>query len=489
MRGLAEKDIVEREKALDEGRRLRLRFVSAEERGDAVAALAGGGRLVAVVDPVDPSQRGSLGEAIDEAIERELQGRGAPGPGLIGATSFDSYRDATLGDQLFRARRAGASGIAVVLGSLRSGNSAIAPEDTATLSFLAEATRERALVLLLDEGDRKTPAYATTAPLDEVLCPRIPPTLVPPSPRSGSVSASASGSESASASASASESAPESGPASPPVVARDSWRPYVLQLSAARGPQSLAALEKLFVDSYVPLAGLLAAGLDEPRAREAHDQFAASFSKSYAEAFATFAVTGKRPRMVFDAHDVAARIGRLHGARTVKLLLVDAMRWDVAQRIQERLATTDSGATLTDELLLWSALPTTTWRQLETIARGMEAFRAPASLESDTEPPRGRNAEYIRRMRVGPREIYKLDVVESRVQGARAGVLRELPGIADEAADAIARHVQSLAPRTLLFVFGDHGFAVDKKGMASQGGASPEEVLVGAFALLVGDVH
>jgi hypothetical protein len=80
-------------------------------------------------------------------------------------------------------------------------------------------------------------------------------------------------------------------------------------------------------------------------------------------------------------------------------------------------------------------------------------------------------------------------LVESRLQGARGTVLRSLPEIADATAEAIARHAQTLSPNTLLFVFGDHGFTVDRTGAARQGGASPEEVLVGAFALLVGDVH
>jgi hypothetical protein len=47
----------------------------------------------------------------------------------------------------------------------------------------------------------------------------------------------------------------------------------------------------------------------------------------------------------------------------------------------------------------------------------------------------------------------------------------------------------SRAPRTLLLVTGDHGFTIDRGGSARQGGASPEEVLVGAFALLVGETH
>jgi hypothetical protein len=203
-----------------------------------------------------------------------------------------------------------------------------------------------------------------------------------------------------------------------------------------------------------------------------------------------FAATTKRPRLVLDAHDIAGRIARLHGARSTRLLLVDGMRWDVSRLVQDRLvARLGTRASLTDELLLWSALPTTTMRQLETIARGVEALRAPAALESEPEPPRGRTAEYVRRMRVGPRELCKLDLLEARVQAARGHVLRDLLDIADGTSEAIARHVETLSARTLLFVFGDHGFTIDRSGIARQGGASPEEVLVGAFALLIGDVH
>jgi hypothetical protein len=274
------------------------------------------------------------------------------------------------------------------------------------------------------------------------------------------------------------------------VEKEEPWRAWTLQLTAARGPQPLAVLEKLFAESYMPLTNAVAAGLDDARARHARDEFAATFAKGYSDAFATFAATTKRPRMVFDAHDAAARIARLHGARSTRVLVVDAMRWDVARMIEERVvAKLGAHASLTDELLLWSALPTTTFRQLETIARGVEALRSPATLDEEPEPPRGRTAEFVRRLRVGAREIHKLDVVEARVQAARGTVLRELPEIAEVAAEAIARHAETCSPRTLLLVTGDHGFAVDRSGSVREGGASPEEVLVGAFALLVGDVH
>jgi hypothetical protein len=56
-------------------------------------------------------------------------------------------------------------------------------------------------------------------------------------------------------------------------------------------------------------------------------------------------------------------------------------------------------------------------------------------------------------------------------------------------AATIARHALSLEPRTLLFVFGDHGFTFGPDGAPCSGGASPEEVLVPAFAMLLGQAH
>ena len=61
--------------------------------------------------------------------------------------------------------------------------------------------------------------------------------------------------------------------------------------------------------------------------------------------------------------------------------------------------------------------------------------------------------------------------------------------IAQSTAEAIARHLSTLSPRTLLFIVGDHGFSVDRRGEIRTGGASPEEVLVPAYTWLVGDLH
>jgi hypothetical protein len=468
-----------------------VRFATAEERDAACAKLAQDGMIVVELEGIGPSVRGRLADALREAVERELCAREAPGPGFT--SGYD--QDGALSDQLFRARRAGATGLAIVLGPLAAAtgfSDAVEPQDCATLRFLASATRERPLVLLLDERDIRTNGYGDPVPLSGLVLgvaaeavgvvdsdhdhnharDRDPDPEPPPEESPSSLARHTAGAS---------------------VVTEDeSWRTWTLQLAAARGPQPLAALERLFAESYMPLANAVSAGLEDPRARAAQDEFRSAFTKGYSDAFPTFAATSKRPRMVLDVHDIAARIARLHGARSARLLLVDAMRWDLTRLVEERVvARLGNRAALTDELLLWSALPTTTIRQLETIARGVEALRAPAHIDADSEAetPRGRTAEYVRRLRVGPRELHKLDIIQARLQGTREGTLEALPGMADATADIIARHAETLAPRTLLFVFGDHGFVIDRNGAALQGGASPEEVLVGAFALLVGDVH
>lgn len=59
-----------------------------------------------------------------------------------------------------------------MLGPLRAAAGplgALEPEDSATLRFLAAATRERPVILLLDERDAKTGAYAEPVPLGQLL--------------------------------------------------------------------------------------------------------------------------------------------------------------------------------------------------------------------------------------------------------------------------------------------------------------------------------
>jgi hypothetical protein len=199
--------------------------------------------------------------------------------------------------------------------------------------------------------------------------------------------------------------------------------------------------------------------------------------------------------MVLDVPDLALRIGRLHGARNAQLVLVDGMRFDLGLRINERLKTlVGQHAALTERLLLWSALPSTTAMQLELIGRGAQGLRE-VTEQADSEIPvaRGRAATTLRRVRAGHREVLKLDLVESAMSVPGGPLAERLDDLADETADALANHLLRLPPRTLVLVFGDHGFTLDAVGSgtsaARSGGASPEEVLVPAFAWLVGAVH
>jgi len=278
--------------------------------------------------------------------------------------------------------------------------------------------------------------------------------------------------------------------------ADSNWRTWMHDLEAARGPKPLGVVERMFVTSYVPLCDALARGIAAPEAKRAAETWSASFEQSYKEAFDALRVRGKRPTMVLDVPELALRMGRLHGARSVQLVLVDGLRFDLGLRVEQRLRSLlGQGAALTERLLLWSALPATTAVQLELIGRGAEALREfTGHVESEVPVARGRMASTLRRIKAGHRELLKLDVVESRVSEPAFGhEMDRLDDLADETASALGAYMKRLPSRTLVMIFGDHGFVLDSLGgnttRARHGGASPEEVLVPASAWLVGGVH
>jgi hypothetical protein len=273
------------------------------------------------------------------------------------------------------------------------------------------------------------------------------------------------------------------------------WRGFANELEVARGPRPLTIVERLFMSRYVPLVGAVARGEADEAARRTAERWAENFARSYTEGFGAFKVTGKRPRMVLDAPQLCNQIARLHGAKSTQLLLVDAMRFDLGVRVHDRMRDSlASQATCAERLLLWSALPTNTPTQLALLAHGPDALMSPAP-PSDAEEAglRGRTSGSLRRVKIGARDVLKLDVLESRLRESGALLDDRLDAMAEEVAIAISNHARNLAPRTLLFVFGDHGFRMDSSDggtlAGTSGGASPEEVLVPAFAWLVADVH
>ena len=531
-----------------------LAFASAEAQAQRTAELLGDGAIVVIVAEPPASMRGRLADHIDAAIERQLGVHGADPPYETDWSGLPEEAGARLVDQLARARSVGGTGIALVMGSLaRIAAPALTPEDSATMRGFATAARSGAVVVLVDDGDARVGGFGEAIALEELLgvgvgvserereseSERIAVSVgaeklldldlgelvethvdapvaviaavvhvaAPVVEEKVIVAESATvveekvivaeaahevrvdeGDRKRAARRRATAGVPAVGPS-------DFWRSWAIALGAARGPQPLAAFEKLFTESYMPLANAIACGVDDPRAMRAHDEFRDGFERSYTDAFVAFAATGRRPRLVMDAFDVASKQARLHGARSTQVLVVDAMRYDIGCHVRDELALRAGGiASLTSESLLWSALPTTTYRQLETLARGMDALRAPAP-EDGTESLRGRSAETVRRMRVGSRELFKLDAVPAMLSAIAqpsegpAAVIGALRGIATHVADAVMRHLETLPPRTLLLVLGDHGFAVDRHGAIADGGASPEEVLVPSLAYLVGDLH
>jgi hypothetical protein len=287
-------------------------------------------------------------------------------------------------------------------------------------------------------------------------------------------------------------------PQAPSIIgsrASENWRAWLRDLEVARGPKPLAVVERMFVSNYTPLRDAVARGLDDPNVHAVLDSWATSFAESYSDAFDALRLRGKRPTMVLDVPDIALRIGRLHGARSVQLILVDGMRFDLGLRIQDRLShKLGARAALTERLLLWSALPSTTMVQVELIGRGPHGLRD-LSDACDSEVPvaRGRAAATLRRIKAGHRDLMKLDLVEARMSEPGGPLGERLDTLADEVAEVLEQHMAQLQPRTLVMVFGDHGFvteALDRGTSAGrQGGALPEEVLVPGFAWLVGNMH
>ena len=277
-------------------------------------------------------------------------------------------------------------------------------------------------------------------------------------------------------------------------LATKEWPNWRNALAQAGGPRPLAAIERMFVTDYTRLREATRRGIADQTASAVLDEWQASFQKSYAETFDALRVRGKRPTMVLDLPDVAQRLGRLQGARRVQLLLVDGLRFDLGLMVQERLRARVDAA-LTERLLLWSALPSITTYQLELLGKGPEGLLEPwAGEESPTLVARGRSARSPRRIRTGRVEVLKIDVVEDALRTPGRPVLERFDDIANQAAEAVAEHMAAQPPRTLVVLFGDHGFRLDPARVGTteevrQGGSSPEEVLVPAFAWLTGAVH
>lgn len=478
-----------------------LRFVTHDESVRLRGALDAARLLVVDLGDVGPGARGRLSETIDDAVEAAIRQRGGAPPG-IGA---GSDADASLSDQLYRLRQIGRVGLAVCLGPLTAlvdDRGLLPADDGASLRFLATATRDRPMVLLLDRANENVRVHGAPVPLPEAL--QGTRAKEPPPPEKKI--------ERARPPAPVRVEEPRPARRVPSVeVPADTGesRALVDGVALLRGvtrATPLSGLEKAFVDGYAPLRTALLedrlgqAGLSRNDVRTLCTSFSAVFAKAYAEAMPTFGVTGRHPRMIFELFDVAQRCARVHGARATHVVIVDSLRWDLGRRLRERMARTLARkAVCVEEQVMWALLPTTTAVQLDAIVRGEDAIRAPARPERETSIVRGRSLDVLRRMRLGHRDVVKLDLAEGRLREVGPTERERLDTLSDEIEPILSRYIASSPNRTLVVVAGDHGFAFgdcdeprDERlptPPARQGGGSPDEVFVPFAAWLVGGVH
>jgi hypothetical protein len=463
-------------------------FVSEGELDEKLHGWKHAGIFVVRVN-VDASARGRFDDVVDDAIDAALAAHGGLPPGMIGSLE----RDAAFSDRIFRARRLGFYGIAIVFGTLKAAASprgTLDSDDCAALRRLAEMTRDRPLWVAFDRSDRDLGAHGRPIPFSAMFATptapavkKVSPAVVPMQPPLRVMEKPIHKDEPHleapnAAMVGASVATPE-----------DVWRGWMLSLTAARGPQSLATFERLFIEAYLPLLHAITTGLEDPRAKAAMLVFRRTFEGSYPEAAARFQATSKRPAMVLDAPQIAMRLARSNGARASHVIAVEAMRYDIGIKVRDALEMAlGQRAMLVDDSRLHAALPTTSGRQLETIARGAEALRSPATHAEDG--TLGAQAGGgLRKIRVGGRELYRLDTIDLALQSDAAHAMSHLDELAENVAETIADHALALRSRTLLYVMGDRGFCLDAAGRAKCGGSTPEEVIVPAFAFIVDAVQ
>jgi hypothetical protein len=465
-----------------------VRFLPRAETTRLRGALEAARLLFVDLPEVGPGSRGKLAEAIDDAVEQALRQRGGAPPGICA----NADPDASLSDQLYRARKLGRVGVAIALGplvSLTDAGSALVPEDGAALRFLCAATRDRPVVLLLDDANLAVRAYGAPEPLREAMGLEPPKPPPPSSKREPRVYVTIERVD----------------PAPAPVQLGEAAK----KLAEIKRTTPLSKFETAFVEGYVPLHTALiddrlqGSGIGAREARTLCAQFKSTFTRAYAEALPTFGVTGRHPRMIFELFDLAQRCARVHGARSTHVVIVDSLRFDLARRVRDRMAQRLARqAVCVEEHALWSILPTTTAVQLDALVRGEDALRAPARPEASSDAiVRGRSLDVLRRMRLGHRDVVKLDLLEGRLRDAGPAEKTRLDALADEVAPVLSRYVATSTSRALVVIAGDHGFTFQDSWhddeqeeraptpAARQGGASPDEVFVPFHAWLVGGVH
>jgi hypothetical protein len=506
-------------------------------------------RIVVELDSPGPEQRSRLTEFIVARIDADLDARGAAPAGW----DANAELEAKIDDQLYRARLLGAGGLALRFSELEriadaTGQLSEADSD-ALRRLLAVAEHER-LQIFLPASAAALRVVGAPEPLSDWLSaaskdgrvaaieyePIVAPALVafedveavaprgaPPLLSAPPIAAFSDGSERA-FELEASSDAPSSAALSNDVTDRTEEAPdqlvgslepspaavevhapasseepldmeraercaaWVGQLRNMSGPKLHAAVERAFVGAYLPLSKEAACGRATPEGRAALESWAEGFALSYASAFKTFGVRTKRPRMVRDVIELGMAWLNQRRARQCQLLVVDAMRFDLGQLVNEQLEhRLARRAVCTEQAVLWAALPSNADSQHLGLTgnsrRAVGERRRPVQPEPETVAPR------IESVRVGSREIFRLDQLGADLAKPGEREDERLVRLATLIADTVAPWIQAQPPDTLVVIFGDHGFhwqvTPHTTSAARRGGALPEQVLVPASGWLL----
>lgn len=248
----------------------------------------------------------------------------------------------------------------------------------------------------------------------------------------------------------------------------------VRELQDTDGTCGWDEIEYRFTHSYLPLQQLLPTIANREPAEKALRNWSSAFADSYRAAFEALKNNrGKRPRMVLDVPTHAFQLSRKLEIEQCKLVLVDAMRADLAPIVMDKLRLQMMHtAECVGDGLLWSALPTTTAAQMELIARGTDSLRHyTGELSEEQLLSRGNDLRRLRPVRVGSHRMYKLDIVQYLTRDTATHDRSKLEQYAAEIATSVGRFLRQQGPNSLVYVFGDHGFGGECE-------ASPENVLV-----------
>lgn len=479
-------------------------------------------RILVTIDEPARDQRDALARLVITTIERELAKRGA----APATATASSGLEAQLSDALYRTRLLGAGGLALRFSSLAplaDAGGRFGVEDSDTLRELFSLAERESLQLYLPERDarlrvlgapQRLAEWLTTAsrtgcaasieyelnpprgvdPGELVAYPSDAPPVEAFTVVDGDVTPvpppAARGASPASAAVAPVTPAPPSVRQEPPVEDAQLAKrcaAWAAQLQGMSGPKVHGSIERAFVTAYLPLSREVATGKVPKDAVATLEKWAEGFAQSYATAFKTLHMRAKRPKMVRDVVEVAVRWLSHYRARQCQLLMVDGLRFDLGQRMNEELEQRLGGrAQCVDQTLLWAALPSNGDAQQigeQRLPRPTRTLRAKPAGSDTAAPPAS-----IESMKVGSRELFRLDALAPELSQPGELEGQRLDRLATALGDVVAPWLDEQPADTLVVLFGNYGFhwtANERGTTAAQcGGALPEQVLVPASAWL-----